>query len=82
MGEVFLKAIDTSGETKSAAYIAAELAAVIEEIGPQNVVQVCQSGPAPTFLFVCMPGLAPTFLGCLGAADSLSLSLSLSVASL
>lgn len=40
MGANFLKAVDTSGEVKSGDYIADLLCESIEEIGPENVVQV------------------------------------------
>ena len=40
-GEEFLGAIDTSGETKDAKYIAGILKNYIQQLGPQNVVQIC-----------------------------------------
>jgi hypothetical protein len=39
-GSKFLTAINTEGETKTSAYIAGKIMAVIEEVGPENVVQV------------------------------------------
>jgi len=39
-GEMFLKAVDTGGETKDAAYIAEQLIDCIREVGADNVIQV------------------------------------------
>ncbi len=39
-GEMFLKAVDTGGETKDAAYIAGQLIDCIREVGADNVIQV------------------------------------------
>jgi len=39
-GEMFLKAVDTGGETKDAAYIAEQLIDCIWEVGADNVIQV------------------------------------------
>ncbi len=39
-GEMFLKAVDTRGETKDAAYIAGQLIDCIREVGADNVIQV------------------------------------------
>jgi hypothetical protein len=39
-GAMFLGAVDTSGETKSAEYIAEVLTEYIEAVGPERVVQV------------------------------------------
>jgi hypothetical protein len=43
-GVQFLTALDTSGETKSATYIANFVNNIIEEQGPENVVAVCMDG--------------------------------------
>jgi hypothetical protein len=40
MGAKFLKAVDTSCDVKSADYIAYMLCETVEELGPENVVQV------------------------------------------
>jgi Protein of unknown function (DUF 659) len=39
-GEVFLRAVDTSGETKTGEYISSLLIKEIEDIGPEKVIQV------------------------------------------
>lgn len=39
-GAKFMTAVDTSGEVKSGTYIAARIIECIEEMGPENVVQV------------------------------------------
>jgi len=39
-GEMFLKVVDTGGETKDAAYIAGQLIDCIREVGADNVIQV------------------------------------------
>lgn len=39
-GSVFMTAVDTSGETKNSAYIAKQISTVVEQLGPENVVQV------------------------------------------
>jgi len=39
-GEMFLKAVDTGGETKDAAYIARQLIDYIREVGADSVIQV------------------------------------------
>lgn len=39
-GEMFLTAIDTSGEAKTGVFIAEKLCEQIEEVGPDSVVQV------------------------------------------
>ena len=39
-GETFIKSIDSFGAIKSGAYIANALVNVIEEVGPQHVIQV------------------------------------------
>ncbi len=39
-GEMFLKAVDTGGETKDAAYIAEQLIDCIREVGADSVIQV------------------------------------------
>lgn len=44
---VFLGCDDTSGSTKSAAFIAADLEHYIKEVGPSNVVQVGGCGVMP-----------------------------------
>jgi hypothetical protein len=40
-GEEFLGAIDTSGHTKDAVYIADVMKRYLIEVGPENVVQIC-----------------------------------------
>jgi hypothetical protein len=40
-GEEFLRAIDTSGHTKDAVYIADVMKRYLIEVGPENVVQIC-----------------------------------------
>ena len=40
-GEEFLGAIDTSGHTKDAVYIANTIKKYLIEVGPENIVQVC-----------------------------------------
>ncbi len=39
-GEMFIKAVDTRGETKDAAYIAGQLIDCIREVGADSVIQV------------------------------------------
>lgn len=39
-GETFMRAVDSSGKIKYGAYIADVLNDTIEEVGPENVVQV------------------------------------------
>lgn len=39
-GELFLKAVDTCGEVKDAAFIAARITEAIHEVGAENVIQV------------------------------------------
>ncbi len=39
-GEMFLKAVDTGGETKDAAYIVGQLIDCIREVGVDSVIQV------------------------------------------
>lgn len=41
VGEVFLGSVDTTGKKKDIAYVANEMAKYIEEVGPQNIVQIC-----------------------------------------
>jgi hypothetical protein len=43
-GMYFIKAVDTSGETKDAEYIADFMNGVIKEFGPANVTAVCMDG--------------------------------------
>jgi hypothetical protein len=45
-GAHFLKALNTSSETKTAAYLAAQLSELIDSIGPENVVQVVTDSAA------------------------------------
>ena len=45
-GEVFLGSIDTTGECKDATYVANCMGDYIDEIGAQNVVQVCTDNAA------------------------------------
>ena len=40
-GELFLGAIDTTGNEKTATYLASILLKYIEQVGPHNIVQVC-----------------------------------------
>ena len=40
-GDAFLGSVDTSGNKKTGAYIAREMKNYIEEVGPQNVAQIC-----------------------------------------
>jgi hypothetical protein len=40
MGAVFVKAVDTSGDVKDAAYIADLIIKEVEVLGPENVIQV------------------------------------------
>ena len=44
--DVFLGSIDTTGQTKSATYIADELKVFIEKVGPKNVTTVCTDNAA------------------------------------
>ena len=43
-GTMFLKALDTSGNTKDAEFIADFIIAIIEARGPKNIVAVCMDG--------------------------------------
>ncbi|KAL3136716.1 hypothetical protein ABBQ38_15545 [Trebouxia sp. C0009 RCD-2024] len=43
-GQKFLRAVDTSGETKDGKYIAAQLTAIMEEVGPEDVIAVIMDG--------------------------------------
>ncbi len=45
-GEMFLKAVDTRGETKDAAYIAGQLIDCIREVGADSVIQVVTDSAA------------------------------------
>ena len=45
-GECFVKAVDSSGEIKSGAYIASIISDVIDEIGEKNVLQVVMDNAA------------------------------------
>ena len=45
-GECFIKAVDSSGEIKSGAYIASIISDVIDEIGEKNVLQVVMDNAA------------------------------------
>jgi hypothetical protein len=45
-GEMFLKAVDTGGETKDAVYIAEQLIDCIREVGADNVIQVVTDSAA------------------------------------
>jgi hypothetical protein len=45
-GEMFLKAVDTGGETKDAAYIARQLIDCIREVGANSVIQVVTNSAA------------------------------------
>ncbi len=45
-GEMFLKVVDTGGETKDAAYIAGQLINCIREVGADNVIQVVTNSVA------------------------------------
>jgi len=45
-GEMFLKAVDTGGETKDVAYIAGQLIDCIREVGADNVIQVVTDSAA------------------------------------
>jgi hypothetical protein len=45
-GEKFIKAVDTSGETKDAAHIAGKICEAIEEIGPEHICQVITDSAA------------------------------------
>jgi hypothetical protein len=45
-GEMFLKAVDTGGETKDAAYIAGQLIDCIREVGVDSVIQVVTNSAA------------------------------------
>ena len=45
-GEKFVKAVDTSGETKDATHIAGKICEAIEEIGPEHVCQVTTDSAA------------------------------------
>lgn len=45
-GDVFLGSIDTTGQTKSATYIADELKVFIEKVGPEHVTTVCTDNAA------------------------------------
>ena len=49
-GSMFLKSIDTSGETKSGDFIFRHLKEVILEVGPKNVVQVCMDNASNCIL--------------------------------
>ncbi len=40
-GELFLGAVDTTGTEKTAAYMSTLILKYIEEVGPENIVQVC-----------------------------------------
>jgi len=41
VGDIFLGSIDTTGSKKDKSYIAGKLKEYIDEVGPQNVVQIC-----------------------------------------
>jgi hypothetical protein len=45
-GELFLKAVDTCGEVKDAAFIAARITEAIHEVGAENVIQVVTDSAA------------------------------------
>lgn len=45
-GDVFLGSIDTTGKKKCSQFTADSIASYIEEVGPQNVVQVCTDNAA------------------------------------
>jgi len=58
-GEMFLKAVDTGGETKDVAYIAGQLIDCIREVGADSVIQVVTNSAA-----VCKAGwLSKSSLG-------------------
>ena len=40
-GELFLGAVDTTGEEKTAIYLASIMVKFIKQVGPENIVQVC-----------------------------------------
>ena len=45
-GDVFLGSVDTSGEKKDITYTTNTMAQYIEEVGPQNIVQLCTDNAA------------------------------------
>jgi hypothetical protein len=53
-GEEFLGAIDTSGHTKDAVYIADVMKRYLIEVGPENVVQICTDSASMMHKAICI----------------------------